>query len=49
MNLNNLIIKNFSRNLKNYGLYIFALVFSVALFFSLLTLTFDDSARDEIL
>lgn len=48
MKLNNLVIKNFVRNLKNYGLYIFALVFSVALFFSLLTLTLDDSAMDEI-
>lgn len=48
MKLNNLVIKNFLRNLKNYGLYIFALVFSVALFFSLLTLTLDDTAMDEI-
>lgn len=48
MNLNSLIIKNFSRNLKNYGLYIFALVFSVSLFFSLLTLTLDDKASKEI-
>lgn len=48
MNLNSLIIKNFSRNLKNYALYIFALVFSVALFFSLLTLTFDEKASQEI-
>lgn len=48
MNLNSLIIKNFTRNLKNYALYIFALVFSVALFFSLLTLTFDEKAGEEI-
>ena len=48
MKLNNLVIKNFLRNLKNYGLYVFALVFSVALFFSLLTLTLDDTAMTEI-
>src|SRR5690625_2641521 len=48
MKLNSLVIKNFMRNLKNYALYIFALVFSVALFFSLLTLTLDDAARYEI-
>ena len=48
MNLNSLIIKNFSRNLKNYGLYIFALVFTVSRFFSLLTLTLDDKASKEI-
>lgn len=48
MKLNNLVIKNFLRNLKNYALYIFALVFSVALFFSLLTLTLDETAMEEI-
>lgn len=48
MKLNNLVIKNFLRNLKNYALYIFALVFSVALFFSLLTLTLDDTTMKEI-
>lgn len=48
MKLNNLVIKNFVRNLNNYALYIFALVFSVALFFSLLTLTLDENAMNEI-
>src|SRR5699024_7385199 len=48
MKLNNLVIKNFLRNLKNYALYIFAVVFSVALFFSLLTLTLDETAMEEI-
>ena len=48
MKLNNLVLKNFVRNLNNYGLYIFALVFSVALFFSLLTLTLDETAMEEI-
>lgn len=48
MKLNNLVVKNFVRNLNNYGLYIFALIFSVALFFSLLTLTIDEAAMEEI-
>ncbi|CAD2073373.1 bacitracin export permease protein BceB [Jeotgalicoccus coquinae] len=48
MKLNNLVLKNFVRNLNNYGLYIFALIFSVALFFSLLTLTIDEAAMEEI-
>ena len=48
MKLNNLVIKNFVRNLNNYALYIFALVFSVALFFSLLTLTLDENTMEEI-
>lgn len=48
MKLNNLVIKNFIRNLNNYALYIFALVFSVALFFSLLTLTLDENTMEEI-
>ena len=46
--LNSLIIKNFLRNIKNYALYIFALIFSVSLFFSLLLLTLDENVSDEI-
>lgn len=48
MSLNSLIIKNFFKNLKNYGLYIFSLIFSVALYFSLLLLSKDQSASEEI-
>lgn len=48
MGLNSLIIKNFVKNLKNYGLYIFSLVFSVALYFSLVLLSKDRSANEEI-
>lgn len=48
MGLNSLIIKNFVKNLKNYGLYIFSLVFSVALYFSLVLLSKDPSAEQEI-
>ncbi|WP_462421733.1 ABC transporter permease [Salinicoccus sp. Marseille-QA3877] len=46
--LNSLIIKNFLRNIKNYALYIFALIFSVSLFFSLVLLSLDDAASAEI-
>ncbi|MGP1909398.1 ABC transporter permease [Metabacillus sp. JX24] len=43
MSVNQLIIKNFKKNLKNYYLYIFALVVSVALYFSFVTLQYDPS------
>ncbi len=46
--LNSLILKNFIRNIKNYALYIFALIFSVSLFFSLVLLSLDDAASAEI-
>ncbi|GAB3057384.1 bacitracin ABC transporter permease BceB [Salinicoccus sesuvii] len=48
MSLNRLIFKNFFRNLKNYGLYVFALVFSVSLYFSFVLMSKDDSAADEL-
>lgn len=48
MNLNSLIVKNFAKNLKNYGLYLFSLIFSVALYFSLVLLSKDPSANKEI-
>lgn len=41
MNLNFLIWRNLKKNLKNYYLYVFALIFSVALYFSFVTLQFD--------
>ncbi|MGD6793933.1 FtsX-like permease family protein [Metabacillus indicus] len=43
MSVNQLILKNFKKNLKNYYLYIFALLFSVALYFSFVTLQYDPS------
>ncbi|WP_273129369.1 ABC transporter permease [Bacillus weihaiensis] len=46
MSVNQLIVKNFKKNLKNYYLYIFALLFSVALYFSFVTLQFDPSMDD---
>ena len=41
MSINHLILQNLKKNLKNYYLYIFALVFTVALYFAFVTLQFD--------
>ncbi|MYL64439.1 FtsX-like permease family protein [Bacillus hwajinpoensis] len=41
MNINHMILKNLKKNLKNYYLYVFALVFSVGLYFSFVTLQYD--------
>lgn len=43
MNVNQLMFRNLKKNLKNYYLYIFALIFSVALYFAFVTLQFDPS------
>ncbi|MDM5299089.1 ABC transporter permease [Bacillus pumilus] len=47
MNINQLVIRNLKKNLKNYYLYVFALVFSVALYFSFVTLQYSP-ALDEV-
>ncbi|PFG12359.1 ABC transporter permease [Bacillus sp. es.036] len=41
MNINHMILKNLKKNLKNYYLYVFALVFSVGLYFSFVTLQYN--------
>ncbi|WP_339206757.1 ABC transporter permease [Paenibacillus sp. FSL K6-3182] len=46
MSINQLIFRNLKKNLKNYYLYVFALVFSAALYFAFVTLQFDP-AMDE--
>jgi bacitracin transport system permease protein len=46
MSINQLILRNLKKNLKNYFLYVFALIFSVALYFAFVTLQFDP-AMDE--
>ena len=43
MSINELIFRNLKKNLKNYYLYVFALIFSVALYFAFVTLQFDPS------
>ncbi len=46
MSINQLILRNLKKNLKNYYLYVFALIFSVALYFAFVTLQYDP-ALDE--
>ncbi|SET22771.1 bacitracin transport system permease protein [Oceanobacillus limi] len=43
MNINQLIFRNLKKNVRNYYLYVFALIFSVALYFSFVTLQYDPS------
>ncbi|WP_186578243.1 ABC transporter permease [Aquibacillus kalidii] len=43
MSINQLILRSLKKNLKNYYLYVFALIFSVALYFAFVTLQFDPS------
>ncbi|WP_050180271.1 ABC transporter permease [Domibacillus robiginosus] len=46
MSINQLMVRNLKKNLKNYYLYVFALVFSAALYFAFVTLQYDP-AMDE--
>ncbi|MGP0685140.1 ABC transporter permease [Priestia aryabhattai] len=41
MNINQLIFRNFKKNVRNYYLYVFALIFSAALYFAFVTLQYD--------
>lgn len=43
MNINQIIFRNLKKNIKNYYLYVFALIFSVALYFAFVTLQYDPS------
>lgn len=46
MSLNYIILRNLKKNIKNYYLYVFALIFSVALYFSFVTLQFDPAMKE---
>lgn len=46
MSVNQLILRNLKKNLKNYYLYVFALIFSVALYFAFVTLQYDPALDD---
>ncbi|MEC2075683.1 ABC transporter permease [Metabacillus fastidiosus] len=46
MSINQLIFRNLKKNIKNYYLYVFALIFSVALYFSFVTLQYDPSMKE---
>lgn len=41
MSINQLMFRNLRKNLKNYYLYVFALIFSAALYFAFVTLQYD--------
>jgi len=41
MSINHLIVQNLKKNIKNYYLYVFALIFTVALYFAFVTLQYD--------
>jgi len=43
MSVNQLIFRNLKKNIKHYFLYVFALIFSVSLYFSFVTLQYDPS------
>lgn len=43
MNINQLIFRNLVKNIKHYYLYVFALIFSVCLYFAFVTLQYDPS------
>lgn len=49
LSLNSIVVKNLFNNAKNYALYIFALIFSVALFFSFVLMSNDNRVADELL
>ncbi|WP_416147563.1 FtsX-like permease family protein [Salipaludibacillus sp. HK11] len=46
MSINQLIFRSFKKNLKSYYLYVFALIFSAALYFAFVTLQYDPSMDD---
>ncbi|MFP7171706.1 ABC transporter permease [Terribacillus sp. 7520-G] len=43
MSINSLIFRNLKKNLRNYYLYVFALIFSSGLYFAFVTLQYDKS------
>lgn len=46
MNINQLILRNLKKNLRNYYLYVFALIFSVALYFAFVTPQYDPAINE---
>ncbi|PKR84848.1 ABC transporter permease [Heyndrickxia camelliae] len=46
MSINQLMFRNLKKNVKNYYLYVFALIFSVALYFAFVTLQYDPSMNE---
>lgn len=48
MTLNQLVLRSMRKNIKSYYLYIFALVFSVSLYYSFVTLQYNPTIVNEI-
>lgn len=46
MRVNELVLRNLKKNFKNYYLYVFALIFSAALYFAFVTLQYDPSLEE---
>ncbi|MBZ8174210.1 FtsX-like permease family protein [Staphylococcus delphini] len=46
MRFSAIILKNFKQNLRHYGIYLFSLMLSIALYFSFVTLKYTDSIAD---
>lgn len=46
MSISQLIFRNLKKNIKNYYLYVFALIFSVALYFAFITLQYDPALNE---
>src|SRR5699024_10780730 len=46
MSINRMIWQSLKKNIRNYYLYVFALVFSVALYFSFVTLQYDPALEE---
>lgn len=47
MSINRMIWQSLKKNIRNYYLYVFALVFSVALYFSFVTLQYDPALEEK--
>ncbi|SDM88192.1 ABC transporter permease [Bacillus sp. OK048] len=47
MSINQLIVQNLKKNVKNYYLYVFALIFTAALYFAFVTLQYDPSMDES--
>lgn len=46
MSINSLIFRSLKKNIKNYYLYVFALIFSAALYFAFVTLQYDPAMNE---
>ncbi|APR61748.1 ABC transporter permease [Staphylococcus condimenti] len=47
MTFKHIVLKNLKQNLRHYGLYLFSLIFSIALYFSFVTLKYTKSINNE--